>query len=192
MHLGREVMGTQKMPVYVMPKMKSFLENNGPWSQLVTLNNVELISLRDSQQVELNERLSISPFLVPHRDEFSETVGYKISGSNQSALFIPDIDKWEKWSKDINQEIRSVNHAFIDGTFFQNGEIPGRDMSLIPHPFMEESISLFEKLEIDERAKISFIHFNHTNPVLNQKSEAYREVVNANMNIAHEGMIINL
>src|SRR6185312_13714084 len=40
MELGREVMDTKEMPVYVLPKMASFLENNGPWSQLVKLKNI--------------------------------------------------------------------------------------------------------------------------------------------------------
>ena len=30
----------------------------------------------------------------------------------------------------------------IDGSFYQNGEIPGRDMSEIPHPFIVESMDL--------------------------------------------------
>lgn len=192
MHLGREIMGADNIPVYAMPKMKSFLENNGPWSQLVTLDNIDIIEMKDEEVINLNDRISINPFIVPHRDEFSETVGFKIKGSNKSALFIPDIDKWEKWSKDINEEIKSVDHALLDGSFFKNGEIPGRDMSLIPHPFMEESISLFEKLNEDERSKISFIHFNHTNPVIDTKSAAYSEVVNNNMRVAHEGMTIGL
>lgn len=192
MHLGREIMGTSDIPVYAMPKMKVFLENNGPWSQLVNLNNINLIELKDEEIIRLNNRISIAPFIVPHRDEFSETVGFKIIGSNKSALFIPDIDKWEKWSKDIKQEIATTDHALIDGTFFENGEIPGRDMSLIPHPFMEESIALFNNLNEMERSKISFIHFNHTNPVLNPNSKAYQSVINSNMNVAYEGMTIRL
>src|ERR1041384_7514258 len=36
MQLGREVMNAKEVPVYVLPKMKSYLENNGPWSQLVS------------------------------------------------------------------------------------------------------------------------------------------------------------
>ena len=30
MHLGREVIGARNMPVYVMPRMRTFLESNGP------------------------------------------------------------------------------------------------------------------------------------------------------------------
>ena len=100
-HLGREVMGAKKVIVNAMPKMKSFLESNGPWSQLVDLENIAINMIGDNEVQMLNENISITPFLVPHRDEFSETVGYKIEGPSKSLIFIPDIDKWNKWKKDI-------------------------------------------------------------------------------------------
>ncbi len=124
--------------------------------------------------------------LVPHRDEFSETVGFFIEGPNKSALFIPDIDKWQLWDQNIKKWIKKVDYAFLDGTFYQNGEIPGRDMSEIPHPFIEESLELFEKLPAKEKEKVYFIHFNHTNPVLNSSSAAYQEVIKKGLNIARE------
>ena len=70
-HLGREVMGAKKVVVNAMPKMKSFLENNGPWSQLVDLENISINMLNNNEVQKLNENISITPFLVPHRDEFS-------------------------------------------------------------------------------------------------------------------------
>ena len=69
------------------------------------------------------------PFLVPHRDEFSETVGFEIKGENKTAVFIPDIDKWSKWNSDLKELIKRVDYAFLDATFYKNGEIPSRDMS---------------------------------------------------------------
>ncbi|MFT5038973.1 MAG: pyrroloquinoline quinone biosynthesis protein B, partial [Flavobacteriaceae bacterium] len=72
MYLGREVIGADQMPVYVMPKMKRYLTNNGPWSQLIDLNNIELMTLNNRSVVELSN-LKVMPFIVPHRDEFSET-----------------------------------------------------------------------------------------------------------------------
>jgi len=191
-HLGREIMGAKNIPVYAMPTMKLFLEHNGPWSQLVTLNNIAIQELNNNQVINLNNRLSVTPFIVPHRDEFSETVGFEIKGSNKSAIYIPDIDKWEKWDHSIIEDLKSVDHALLDGTFFRNGEIPGRDMSLIPHPFIEESMSLFNSLDQNEKSKISFIHFNHTNPVLDAQSDAYQSVKDQGLGIAYEGMVIDL
>lgn len=185
-HLGREIMGTNGIPVYAMPKMSNFLENNGPWSQLVALENIKIQALQKDSSIQLGNGLSVTPYQVPHRDEYSETVGFQIKGANQSAIFIPDIDKWQKWDKDINQVIQQNTIALLDGSFYQNGEIPGRDMSLIPHPFVVESMDLFKKLSDSDKGKVHFIHFNHTNPILLENSAAQKEVLSNGFQIAKE------
>ena len=189
MHFGREVMGTDNLPVFAMPKMKTFLEGNGPWSQLVKLENINIKALKSDSAFSLNERIKIKPFLVPHRDEFSETVGYEILINNKSLIFIPDIDKWEKWESDISDLIQKVDYAFLDATFYKNGELK-RDMSEIPHPFVEESMDLFSQLSEKDKQKVHFIHFNHTNPLLIEGSAAQKEVFEKGFNLAKEGEII--
>lgn len=190
MHLGREAAGTQNVSVYVMPRFREYLENNGPWSQLVELNNIKLKDLQHQNAVQLTENLAVTPFLVPHRDEFTETIGYFIKGPNKTALFIPDIDKWQKWDKDIVEEIKKVDYALLDATFFANGEIPNRDMSEIPHPFVEESMDLFKELSKKDRNKVIFIHFNHTNPLLDRTSEAAEVVIGEGFKISYRSMEI--
>ncbi|MGW8121425.1 MBL fold metallo-hydrolase [Roseivirga echinicomitans] len=189
-HLGREVMGTSGVPVYTMPKMKMFLEENGPWSQLVELKNIEIKLQQDSTTIKLNNNISVTPFTVPHRDEFSETVGYQIQVKDKSIIFIPDIDKWSKWNQDIIEVIQKSDITFLDASFFKNGEIPGRDMSEIPHPFVEESLALFGKLSVDDKAKVHFIHFNHTNPMNFSDSDESKLVRVKGFNIAYEGQIL--
>lgn len=186
MHLGREAMGAKAVPVWGMPRMNQYLTDNGPWSQLVKLENIQLHTLKADSSIQLNPRLTLTPFLVPHRDEFSETVGFQVDGPNASAIFIPDIDKWEKWDTDIVSKVKQIDYAFLDGTFYANGEIPGRDMALIPHPFIEESKNTFSALNQDEKRKIQFIHFNHTNPVLKHGKER-KDLQNAGFGIAEEG-----
>lgn len=192
MHMGREAAGTQNVPVYVMPRFKKYLEMNGPWSQLVSLNNIKLMSLQHKQPVKISAQLSITPFKVPHRDEFTETVGYQIKGPNKTALFIPDIDKWQKWEEDIIEAISKVDFALLDATFFANGEIPNRDMAEIPHPFVEESMVLFNDLPADEKNKIIFIHFNHSNPLIEQSSSAAGTVSKNGFRVAYRGMQLDL
>lgn len=189
MHFGREVMGTNRIPVYVMPKMKTFLEGNGPWSQLVELENISLQKLKSDSTFSLNENIKVKPFLVPHRDEFSETVGYEITINNKYLIFIPDIDKWEKWDENIMELIKKVDYAFLDATFYKNGELK-RDMSEIPHPFVEESMELFSNLSKTDKQKVYFIHFNHTNPLLIEESSAQKEVLEKGFNLAKEGQMI--
>lgn len=191
-HLGREAVGAKEVPVYAMPRMATFLKENGPWSQLVTLQNISLAPLSAETPEKLSKDISVSPFLVPHRDEFSETVGYRIQGPNRTILFIPDIDKWNKWDRSLEEEVAKVDLALVDGTFFANGELPGRDMSEIPHPFVAETMDIFDNLPLTERNKVVFIHFNHTNPLLQQNSEAYQSVIKKGYGIASEGQIIPL
>ena len=162
-HLGRESANTNQIPVYAMPRMVQFLQNNGPWSQLVDLENISIQPIQNKTPVFISPRLKVTPLVVPHRDEFSETVGYLIVGQSKRALYVPDIDKWDLWDIDINTLVTQVDYAFIDATFFEDGEIP-RPMSEVPHPFVEESITRFKSLAIEEKNKIYFIHLNHTNP----------------------------
>ncbi|NER15428.1 pyrroloquinoline quinone biosynthesis protein PqqB [Leptobacterium flavescens] len=191
MHFGREAMGANRIPVYAMPKMKSFLQENGPWSQLVKLNNIEIRELADETPVELNQSLKVTPFLVPHRDEFSETVGYKIEGREKTALFIPDINKWRIWEKDILEEVKKVDYAFLDATFLENGEIP-RDMNEVPHPFIEETAKLFEDQPAEVKSKVVFIHFNHSNGALNASNQKRKSLEKQGFRFAAEGDIFDL
>ena len=192
MFFGRESASTSELPVFVMPKMRAFLSNNGPWSQLVSLKNIALKPLKHAQNQILNHQLQVKPFLVPHRDEFSETVGYEIIGPNKTALFIPDIDKWNLWEKSIVEEIKRVDYAFLDATFYQDGELPNRDMSEVPHPFVEESMRLMKDLSAEDKAKVIFIHFNHTNPLLKEDSTAQQHMKEAGFRVAYEGMVVTL
>ncbi len=162
-HLGKESANTNQIPVYAMPRMVQFLQNNGPWSQLIDLENISIQPIQNKTPVFVSPRLKVTPLVVPHRDEFSETVGYLIVGQSKRALYLPDIDKWDLWDIDINTLVTQVDYAFIDATFFEDGEIP-RPMSEVPHPFVEESITRFKSLAIEEKNKIYFIHLNHTNP----------------------------
>jgi len=188
MHMGREAMGTKNIPVHTMPKMAAFLSTNGPWSQLVSLGNITLQPLAHQRTTDIGS-FQVTPYQVPHRDEFSETVGFKIEANGKSILFIPDIDKWEKWDLDILDMIKSVDAALLDASFFQNGEIPGRDMSEIPHPFVEESMRLFQNLSDQDKAKVHFIHFNHTNPLLFSNSPEHQSVLDAGYKVTREGQV---
>jgi pyrroloquinoline quinone biosynthesis protein B len=192
MYFGREAKGARAVPVFAMPRMAAFLENNGPWDQLVRLGNIEIVRIENSNSVRLNDRIEVHALTVPHRDEYSETVGYRITGPRRSVLFIPDVDKWEKMPVPIEELIREVDVAYLDGTFFDNAELPDRDMSEIPHPFIVESLQRFEGLPDSERSKIRFIHLNHSNPALAADGEANRRVLAAGMAVAVEGERVSL
>ena len=192
MYFGREALNSKLVNVYAMPRMKKFLEENGPWSQLVSLQNISIIELNNESKISIDSNVIVQPVEVPHRAEFSETVGYKIYGPNKTALFIPDIDKWYLWEKSIIDEIKLVDYAIIDATFYDSKEVNYRDISEIPHPFVTESMDLFDSIDIKEKNKIYFIHLNHTNPLINKQSDQYKLVRSKGYNVAEEGMKLNL
>ena len=192
MYLGKESYNSKNVPVFAMTRMKGFLIKNGPWSQLFKLNNIRINNINHQEEIKLSNNLSITPFLVPHRDEFSETVGFKINGPKKSVLFIPDIDKWGKWNKSLIKEIKSVDVALLDGTFYDNKEVNNRNISEIPHPFIVETMDLFKQEKNSEKFKINFIHFNHTNPLLDSNSAALIRLKESGFNMAKFKDVINL
>tara|TARA_Y100000768_G_scaffold268300_1_gene205050 strand:+ start:259 stop:1191 length:933 start_codon:yes stop_codon:yes gene_type:complete len=192
LHLGREALGSKNMSVYVMPKMASFLKNNAPWSQLVDLRNIVLKKLENEHPVEVLKSLKVIPILVPHRDEFSETVGYKIIGPNKTVLFIPDIDKWSIWKKDLISILNEVDFALIDATFFNAKELNYRPLSEIPHPLVQETIKYLKNQKRSFKNKIYFIHMNHTNPMLNKNSKESEWVLQQGFFIAQIGQQFKL
>ena len=195
MYLGKEVIGATDLPVYAMPRMRQFLSDNGPWQQLVRLHNIALKPLTAGEPVLLPHGLKVTPILVPHRQEYSEVVGFRIQGPKVSVLFIPDIDSWTQWDAQgtrIEDEIAKVDVAYLDGTFFANGEIPGRDMSGFPHPFISASLTRFAALPEKERVKIRFIHLNHTNAALWPETPEHRKVSESGMRVAEEGERVEL
>ena len=192
MYLGKESFNSDNVPVYAMTRMKGFLIQNGPWSQLFKLENIKINNIDHEKIFSLSNKITITPFLVPHRDEFSETVGFKIKGPNKSILFIPDIDKWGKWNKSLLTEIKKVDLALVDGTFYDAEEVNHRDISEIPHPFIVETIELFKSEKKELKSKIKFIHLNHTNPLLNDNSNATKKINEQGFSVAHFKEIITL
>ena len=190
-YLGKEAMNTEKVKVFCMKRMINFLNNNGPWDQLIKNNNIYLSKIKKNKEFELNKNIKVIPFTVPHRDEYSETVCFLIISKQKKLIYIPDIDKWNLWDKNILEIIKSVDYALIDGTFYDENELE-RDMSKIPHTFVCESMELFKNLSNKEKNKIFFTHLNHTNPLLIKNSIQQKEVIDKGFNIAQEKMILKL
>ncbi len=176
MYLGKETLASRDVPVYGTRRMTEFLARNGPWSLLAADRHVALRAL--DGPLDLPGGVRVSAFPVPHRDEFTDTVGYLIEGPRAKAVFIPDIDRWEKWDRSIGDLCDRVDLAFLDGTFASAGELPHRDLSKVAHPFMEETRALVA----GRRARVWFIHLNHTNPAIS----------GGGPDVAREGMAFDL
>ncbi len=186
-HVGHEVMGAQGVAVWAMPRMRAYLSSNGPWSQLVEYGNIALHELAADKAVRLNRRITVTPILVPHRDEYSETVGFRIDGPGRSAFYLPDIDKWDRWDRRIEDVIAAVDVVWLDGTFYADGELGSRSMADTPHPFIVESMQRFGTLSASDRGKVNFIHLNHTNPALRCDGDARAAITAGGFHVADEG-----
>ena len=190
-YLGREAAGASGVPVYAMPRMAGFLRENGPWTQLVELGQIDLRELSGDSPQPVTDTFGIWPIEVPHRDEFSETVGFVIMTPGKRALYLPDLDSWDEFEEMSGQSLEdllaAVDHAFVDATFWDDNELAGRDMSEIPHPRVKATMNRLADLSQEERAKVHFIHYNHTNPLRNANSAESREVVRRGFAVARRG-----
>ncbi|MEP3889235.1 MAG: MBL fold metallo-hydrolase [Hellea sp.] len=191
MFAGHESAGTKSLNVYAMPRMTDYLKQNGPWSQLVEYGNIKLQPLTAGTAAKLADDVRVTPYQVPHRDEFSETVGFEIMARDKAVLFLPDIDSWAEWEQAYGQTIEArlsaVDYAFLDATFYDDNELPGRDMSAIPHPRLKGSMDRFDKLPKSEQSKVRFIHLNHTNPARFETSDVSQKIARRGYKLAKAG-----
>ena len=166
-HLGREAMGTRELPVYATSRLASFLRDNAPWSQLVALRNIELRLLTPGAVIQLSPNLHLTPLLVPHRDELSDTLALVVHGLTRQLFYCPDIDAWDKWEHNLRDFVAGMDVALLDATFFSAEELPGRDLSEIPHPLATDTAERLAGVDCDVR----LVHLNHTNPLLAPRPE---------------------
>ena len=192
LQLGREAYGTQTTPVMATERMLQFLTSEGPWSLLFEADHLQALPLNPGETVQLADDLSVTAWSVPHRDEFSDTVCFVIQGPNRSALYLPDIDKWQHWDRSLGKVLQQVDMALIDGTFFGPDELPGRDMAEVPHPFIVETLQQLSSLPEDLSGKVIFTHLNHSNPAADPRSEAAQEIRAAGAAVLGEGAILEL
>jgi pyrroloquinoline quinone biosynthesis protein B len=199
---GREAYAARAVPTWLTPSFAGFLRANGPWSLLVEAQHVELVELvldgyEASEPVVLAPGLSVVAFRVPHRDEFSDTVGFEVRGPRRTLAYLPDVDKWEAWDAvagpgSIERLLARCDVALLDGSFFADGEIPGRSMADIPHPFLVESLERLGRLPACERSKVRFTHLNHTNPAASADSTARRRIEASGLRVLAEGECLEL
>ena len=188
--LGREVLGARKVPVYTTPSMARFLRENGPWKRLVGLENIVVNELPPGASVQLTPSLKVTAIQVPHRDEDSDTVAFLVEGPSKKLLWLPDIDKWERWDRKIEVLLEDpALTAFVDGSFFSADEIPGRSQAEIPHPLVPETMARFGTSP--PRSRLFFVHLNHTNRLL-WDAAAIRELQARGFRVAREGQRLPL
>ena len=192
MFYSYEAQSTDRLPVYCSERMADFLAQNGPWSQLVEQKNIVTKTIRPENLQSLTSHISILAIQVPHRDEYTDTLGYKIIGPNRSLLYIPDIQNWKTWDRSIVDEIQKVDIALLDGTFYSPEELPSRDLSSIGHPFISDSMLLLKNIAQNSNIQIYFTHLNHSNLALDPDGDARKTMKKDAFDLAEDGMEFSL
>ena len=188
MFYGYEAQSTDELPVYCSRRMAEFLSTNGPWSQLVSLKNIVLRTIEPEKAFHLTRRLSVTAFRVPHRDEYSDTFGFKIKGSQGALLYIPDIRSWEAWDLSVVEEVKKVSDALLDGTFYSADELPSRDLSSIGHPLISHSMQVLKDIAKEGKTRIFFTHLNHSNLALDPEGEPRKNIEEQGFHLPSDGM----
>lgn len=189
--LGREGLGIAPTPTYCTPDMAEFLRSNGPWELMVREGRLDLRPVTPLQWMRIDDQLEARCVRVPHRPEYSDTVGWVFRGPTRSLLYLPDIDSWERWNLDIEVMVESVGTALVDATFYSAEEVPGRSIQDIPHPLMPHSMDRLQE-RVDAGDRVIFTHLNNTNPALFEDSPEAAEVRRRGFEIATEGLRIPL
>ncbi len=184
--LGREGLAIAPTPCYCSPEMAKYLSENGPWSLMVKEGRLYFPQLALGEWHRVDDSFSVKLLAVPHRHEYSDTVGFIFRGPSRSLLYIPDIDSWDAWDRRVEDVVREVDIALLDGSFYSANEVPGRDQEDIPHPLIPDTMRRLEPLVRSGRAVV-FTHLNNTNPALDEESAEARDVRKRGFEIASAG-----
>jgi pyrroloquinoline quinone biosynthesis protein B len=187
LHFGKEAASTSHVPVYATPRMLEFLLANRPFADLFDSGFLDARPTTPGKVFEPIAGVRLTPLLVPHREELSDSVGYLIEGSSRRLLYVPDIDAWDRWDRSLLELLDEVDYAILDGTFYSQSELPDRDLSEIPHPLVGTTMELLRGHEV--RSEVWFSHLNHSNPVHRAGSTERKEVEAAGFFVAEDGVV---
>lgn len=190
--LGNEGLGIRDTPVYCTAAMAGFLSSNQPWAFLVEQGRIVPTPLAPGVGHRIDPLLEVELWPVPHRDEFADTVAFVFRGPAGSLLFLPDINAWARWDRDVAEVVRSVDVALLDGSFWSLDELPGRSVDDVPHPLMRGTMDLLQPVVDAGAGRVVFTHLNNSNPALDEGGPEQAEVRRRGFEIAREGQRIPL
>ena len=176
-------------PVYCTAAMAEFLSNNQPWAFMVEQGRIVPTPLSTDRWHSIDGVMDVQLWRVPHRDEFADTVGFVFRGPSASLLFLPDINAWSRWERDLRDVVREIDISLLDGSFWSLDELPGRSVEDVPHPLMGQTMDLLQPLvDAGDAGRIVFTHLNNSNPALDEGGPEQAEIARRGFEIAREGM----
>jgi pyrroloquinoline quinone biosynthesis protein B len=172
--------------------MAEFLSSNQPWAFLADQGRIELRPLDLDRWHRIDEHLEAQLWKVPHRDELADTVGFVFRGPTATMLFLPDINSWALWERDVAEAVASVDVALLDGSFWSADEVPGRAVEDIPHPLIPWTMDALQGVVDRGAARVVLTHLNNSNPALDEDGPQQAEIRRRGFDLAREGMRFEL
>ncbi len=182
---GKEAHNARGIKCWVTPSMAQFLRSNQPWRALEDGGHIEIQVTEPGKSFAPAPGLDLRLVQVPHRPDFTDAVGVSLN----EVLYLPDIDGWEQWGE-AEQVLARHRICLLDATFYDPAELPGRDISHISHPFVDDTVTRFSHLAADRRMILT--HLNHSNPISDPESAEAESVRRAGFEVAADLMAFPL
>jgi pyrroloquinoline quinone biosynthesis protein B len=121
-------------------------------------------------------------------------IALELAHEGKKFLFAPGISgKTSAWK----QSATGAGVAFLDGTFWTDNELidvrgSGKTAREIGHVPLCGADGLLEQFSSSTGGRRVLIHINNTNPILDESSAAHRAVRDAGLEVAYDGMEIDL
>jgi pyrroloquinoline quinone biosynthesis protein B len=141
---------------------------------------------------------SKAPPYSPHRDDPHEgdNVGLRITDtrSGRSAFYAPGLGEIEPR---VAGELQAADAVLVDGTFWTDDEMirlgvstkRARDIGHLPQSGPGGMMEVLAPLRASRKV---LIHINNTNPILNEASPERAQLTRAGIEVAYDGMEIEL
>ena len=184
----RSVLAAPATTVLVPPRTAGLLKANEPWQAMIREGFLKIDSFEWDVELESIEGVAITPWQVPHRSEWpTDTAALHIRGPNSTVLYLPDIDFWDEWDRDVVEAVSGVDVAILDGSFWAQPTSPD-----VPHPPIVETIERLQSVVDSGTSRVLFTHLNHSNPVAAISSAERQELESRGYGVAEDGMAIEI
>ena len=195
---GREAIAARDIELHVSDDMYHLIDRTPQWNLMVQQGVFNIRTFTAGDVVFSQGELSIEAVRIPHRAELSDMHAFIIRGPSKSLLFLTDHDTWNETltvhdCSSIRELLAKLNVdiALIDGTFWSEDELAGRNQATVPHPPVLQTLKMLDKKKQGD-PDIIFTHLNHTNPLYNRDGEQYAEVERLGWSVAYQGQRFTL
>ena len=186
--LDRSVLAAPGTRILAPPLTAGLLRSNEPWARMAVDGFIAIEPFGWDAVLEPVEGVVVTPLEVPHRSEWpTDTAALLIEGPVARLLYLPDIDFWDEWDRDVVEIVGNVDVAILDGSFWDTPTSPD-----VPHPPIRETMDRLQAVADAGSTRIIFSHLNHSNPALIERSPEAAEINRRDYGIAFEGMAFEI